>query len=213
MTALLRAILLGLVRLLAGAQARWQGCAPEHVQRIYFANHASHLDTLVIIAALPPALRRETHPVAAADYWGGSSLRRLIAIDCLNAVLIDRQSRSGAAALEPLNALLESGQSLVIFPEGSRGAGALGSFKSGLYHLGRRFPAAELVPVYLENSHRILPKGTMLLVPLLCSARFGKPLKVMPGEQKEPFLARARGALISLSGGHLGDAEAGTKAA
>jgi 1-acyl-sn-glycerol-3-phosphate acyltransferase len=198
MTALLRALLLGLVRLLVGAQARWQGAAPARRQRIYFANHSSHLDTLVIIAALPPELRGETHPVAALDYWGMTAFRRYIALECLNAVLIDR---SGAAddPLQPLARLLEAGQSLIIFPEGTRGSGTIGPFRSGLYYLTLRFPAAELVPVYLENLNRILPKKTMLLVPLICTARFGAPLAVRPGEGKAEFLARAREAVLALS--------------
>jgi 1-acyl-sn-glycerol-3-phosphate acyltransferase len=199
MTAILRALLLGLVRLLAGAQARWQGAAPLPRQRIYFANHGSHLDTFVIIAALPPALRAATHPVAAKDYWEASRLRRYIALDCLNAVLVDRHPASARNPLRPLIQRVEAGQSLILFPEGSRGGGTLGPFKAGLYLLALRFPEVELVPVYLENSHRALPKGSLLLVPLLCTARFGAPVAVRPGEGREEFLARAREAVLALA--------------
>ena len=199
MRAILSALLLGLVRLLAGAQARWQGSAPLPLQRIYFANHGSHLDTFVIIAALPPELRNETHPVAARDYWEKSALRRYIALDCLNAVLVDRHPGSARNPLRPLIELLAAGQSLIIFPEGSRDEGTVGPFKGGIYVLARRFPEVELVPVYLENSHRILPKGSMLLVPLICSARFGEPIRVLPGEGREDFLGRARNAVLSLA--------------
>jgi 1-acyl-sn-glycerol-3-phosphate acyltransferase len=197
MKAVLTAMLLGLVRLLVGAQARWLGAVPDRRQRIYFANHASHLDTLVIIAALPPELRGLTHPVAAQDYWGATSFRRYIALECLNAVLVDR---SGGASdpLEPLGPLLEAGQSLILFPEGTRGSGTIGPFRSGLYNLALRFPAAELVPVYLENLHRVLPKKTMLLVPLICTARFGAPIVLEPGEDRLEFLARARDAVLAL---------------
>ena len=199
MTVLLRMIVLGLVRLLAGAQANWQGCAPQHRQRIYFANHSSHLDTVVIIAALPPDLRAETHPVAALDYWGGSRLRRFIAIACLNAVLVDRSGHAEGDVLRPLAEILERGQSLILFPEGTRGEGTIAPFRSGLFNLASRFPEAELVPVYLENLHRILPKGSVLIVPLICTSWFGTPMRLAPAESRETFLERARQAVLELS--------------
>jgi 1-acyl-sn-glycerol-3-phosphate acyltransferase len=199
MKAAFRAIVIGLARLLAGAHAHWEGCAPLPRQRIYFANHSSHLDTVVIVAALPADLRAITHPVAALDYWGGTKLRRAIAVDCLNAVLIDRSGNREADPLAPLEAVLHAGESLIIFPEGTRGQGDIAPFRSGLYHLAARFPDVELVPVYLENLHRVLPKGSMLLVPLICTSWFGAPLRLLPGEDRPTFLARARAAVLALS--------------
>jgi 1-acyl-sn-glycerol-3-phosphate acyltransferase len=193
--------LLGLVRLVAGAHADWQGSAPERRQRIYYANHASHFDTLVIVAALPAELRAKTHPVAALDYWGASGLRRFIAVECLNAVLIDRSGRSSTDPLQPPAELLERGHSLILFPEGTRsGDGTIGRFRSGLYNLAQRFPQAEPIPVYLDNPSRVMPKGSFLVVPLICTARFGAPLVLDPSETREQFLARARNALIALAG-------------
>jgi 1-acyl-sn-glycerol-3-phosphate acyltransferase len=199
MNALLRMSVLGLVRLLAGAHANWQGCGPERRQRIYFANHTSHLDTLVAIAALPADLRAETHPVAALDYWGASRLRRFIAITCLNAVLVDRSGHADGDALAPLAQVLEQGHSLILFPEGTRGEGIVAPFRSGLFRLARRFPQAELVPVYLENLHRILPKGSVLMVPLICTSWFGTPITLTPAEPMAEFLERARQAILALS--------------
>jgi 1-acyl-sn-glycerol-3-phosphate acyltransferase len=196
----LRFGLLGVVRLLAGAHADWQGCAPERRQRIYYANHTSHFDTLVIVAALPAELRSETHPVAALDYWGVSALRRFIAVECLNAVLIDRSGQSSTDPLQPPAELLARGHSLILFPEGTRGTdGDVGRFRSGLYNLAQRFPQAELVPVYLDNPRRVMPKGSFLIVPLICTARFGAPLTLDPNEDREEFLARARNALLALA--------------
>ena len=199
MNVLLRMFVLGLVRLLTGAQANWQGCSPERRQRIYFANHTSHLDTVVVIAALPADLRAETHPVAALDYWGGSKLRRFIAITCLNAVLVDRSGHTDGDALAPLAQVLEQGHSLILFPEGTRGEGSVAPFRSGLFRLARRFPEAELVPVYLENLHRILPKGSVLMVPLICTSWFGTPITLAPTELMAEFLERARQAVLALS--------------
>lgn len=114
------AFLVFLVRLLLGAAPRWIGCEPVPRQRIYFANHTSHIDTLAIWSALPPELRARTRPVAAADYWGGGGLRRYIALRGLNAVLIDRQrTGDGADPLAPLGEALAGGDSLIIFPEGT----------------------------------------------------------------------------------------------
>lgn len=190
-----------LTRLLVGAYPQWIGCAPSAAQRIYFANHTSHMDTVVLWAALPRALRANTRPVAAKDYWDKGALKRRIAIDELNVVLIDRnRDDPGADPLGPLREALANGFSLIIFPEGTRSAQALpGPFKSGLYHLGREFPSVELVPVYLENLHRSMPKGELLPVPTMCSVRFGKPVQIVEGESKEAFLSRARAAVIGLS--------------
>ena len=198
MTAFCRLLLLGLVRLLVGAYADWRGSPPERRQRIYYANHTSHFDTLVMVAALPPELRAETHPVAALDYWGASPLRRFIAVNCLDAVLIDRSGQTGGDPLEGPAALLARGHSLILFPEGTRGDAVIGSFKSGLYRLACRFPAAELVPVYLDNPGRVMPKGSFVIVPLICTARFGAPLARKSDEDKTAFLVRAREALIAL---------------
>jgi len=155
---------------------------------------------LVIVAALPTELRSETHPVAALDYWGVSALRRFIAVECLNAVLIDRSGQSSTDPLQPPAELLAAGHSLILFPEGTRGAdGDVGRFRSGLYNLVQRFPQAELVPVYLDNPRRVMPKGSFLIVPLICTARFGAPLIPDPGEDREQFLVRARSALMALA--------------
>ena len=189
------------VRLLVGAYPRWEGAAPSPAQRIYFANHSSHMDTLVLWSALPPELRQQTRPVAAKDYWGGSAFRRYVSGKGFNVVLIERAREDRSVdPLQPLYDVLNSGQSLIIFPEGTRKAQALPDpFKSGLYHLSRRFPNVELVPVYLENLHRSMPKGTFFPLPLICTVRFGAPLAVVANESKEQFLERARREVVALA--------------
>lgn len=194
-------VLTGVAKLLVGAFPRWVGCGPEPRQRIYFANHTSHIDTIAIWAALPIRLRNITHPVAAKDYWG-SGMRRYIATKALRAVLIDRsRSDPNANPLAPLIETLQLGESLIIFPEGTRGTSAVpGPFKSGLYHLATQFPNAQLVPVYLENLHRSLPKGAVLPIPMTCTVRFGTPVALAADEPKETFLERARAEVIKLAG-------------
>ncbi len=198
---LLSEALIGAMKLLVGGYARWIGALPSARQRIYFANHGSHLDTLVIWGSLPRALRPTTHPVAGADYWGKTPLRRRIAGKGLNALLIDRSgSGKPGEALEGLRVVLRQGDSLIIFPEGTRGKELLpGPFKSGIYFLAKEFPEVELVPVYLENLSRAFPKGAWVPAPITCSARFGKPIAVGPEESKEDFLARARQAVVDLA--------------
>lgn len=196
-----RPLLIGLVRLLVGATAMWKGCAPVPRQRIYFANHTSHLDTVALWSALPAELRQLTRPVAARDYWDATPLRRYIALRVLNAILIDRQRADPAHdPLAPLVTGLEHGDSILIFPEGTRGEQRLPApFKSGLYRLAGQFADVELVPVYLENLHRSMPKGRYLPVPITCSVWFGTPIRLQPGETKEDFLTRARAAIVELA--------------
>lgn len=194
-------ILVGLVRLLVGAHGRWLGCEPKPVQRIYFANHSSHLDTLALWAALPPQLRQRTRPVAARDYWGTGGLRGFIAEHGFRAVYIerDRERREGDP-LDPLHDALAAGDSLIIFPEGTRSPAPLPQpFKAGLYHLARRHPQAELVAVYLDTLHRAMPKGSLLPVPLTCMVRFGRALRLAESEDKESFLQRAHAAVVELA--------------
>jgi len=198
-------LLCGLVRFISGTAACWVDCEPSTRQRIYYGNHASHLDIAVMWASLPPEVRRLTRPVAARDYWETSRFRRYLVHQIFNAILIDRAGHGAGfsaaeQSLEATVAGMESTYSLIIFPEGTRGAGAeIAPFKSGLYHIARRLPGVELVPVYMENLNRILPKGEMLLVPLVSSISFGRPLVLNEGENKTTFLGRARQALLDLA--------------
>jgi 1-acyl-sn-glycerol-3-phosphate acyltransferase len=189
-----------LVRLLVGAYPRWIGSAPTATQRIYFANHTSHMDTVVLWAALPSALRANTRPVAAKDYWDRPGIRGAIARDELNVVMVDRaRDDPDADPLQTLREALENGFSLIIFPEGTRSAQPFPNpFKSGLYHLATEFPNVELIPVYIENLHRSMPKGAVIPVPAICTVRFGAPLERIDGEDKAVFLERARAAVIAL---------------
>jgi 1-acyl-sn-glycerol-3-phosphate acyltransferase len=190
--------LVAAIRLLAGATPRWQGCEPSFTQRVYFANHASHLDFLFIHAALPPTLRRHVRPVAAADYWSKTALRRRLMREVFHGVLLDRKAWQ-INPLEPCLEALSRGDSLILFPEGTRGSGqTLQPFKPGLAHLAKLKPKVELVPAWIDNAYRILPKGFFFPVPLLCSVSFGAPLLWKDGDTIESFLQRAHASLESL---------------
>jgi 1-acyl-sn-glycerol-3-phosphate acyltransferase len=278
-------LLLGVVRLLTGAQARWYGCPPKAEQRIYFANHQSHADLVMIWAALPEELRSITRPIAARDYWANTPFKRWITTEVFNAVYVERAATAPAAAaaaraepevppppvknavaphaeriepsmepllplaplivdvtpeavdevqgrldlpapppppppmppppvqppamenaeppppdpLTPLVEALRSGDSIIIFPEGTRGhTGEPQKFKSGLYTLATMFPDVVLVPAWIDNVQRVMPKGEIVPVPILCSVTFGAPIRVDEGEERRPFLDRARAAVIAL---------------
>jgi len=234
--------LLGVIRLLTGAQARWYGCPPKAEQRIYFANHQSHVDLVMIWAALPEELRSITRPIAARDYWANTPFKRWITTEVFNAIYVERSggtprpapapkeriepsmhplqplasttaavqpppalagdasaTQEGPDLLAPLVEALKSGDSLIIFPEGTRGhTGEPQKFKSGLFTLAQLFPDVVLVPAWIDNVQRVMPKGEIVPVPILCSVTFGAPIRLEAGEERRPFLDRARSAVLAL---------------
>lgn len=188
--------------LVTAVRAIWDGVEPVPNQRVYFANHTSNGDFVLVWASLPPALRDRTRPVAAADYWLTSPLRSFIGRDVFRAVLIERDAEK--RRLDPVSQMAEAidrGDSLILFPEGTRnttGARML-PFKSGLYHLAGKCPEVDLVPVWIDNLNNVMPKGEVIPVPLLCTVTFGAPMHLAPGEAKADFLARAEAALLALA--------------
>ena len=188
-------------RFITAPRALWQGIEPVPHQRVYFANHTSNGDFVLLWTALPTPLRRQTRPVAALDYWLTSPLRAFIGREVFNAVLIDR--RPEARTEDPvaqMTAALDQGSSLIIFPEGQRNSSEadLLPFKSGLYHLAKARPQVDLVPVWIANLNRVMPKGEVIPVPLICTLTFGAPIHVDPDEPKDAFLARATEDLLAL---------------
>ena len=195
----MRFFLLGLIRLLTGAQARWQGCPPKAEQRIYFANHQSHADLVLIWAALPEELRSITRPIAARDYWTKTPFKRWITSAVFNAIYIDRARTGEQDPLEPLIDALGRGDSIILFPEGTRGNQEdPQQFKSGLFNLAQKFSEVVLVPAWINNVQRVMPKGEVVPVPILCSVTFGAPIALGPEETRTDFLTRARDAVMAL---------------
>lgn len=202
MTRLIAALVAFLARLASGPRVECRAGRPCQRQCIFFANHGSHLDVIVLWAVLPREMRNRTRPVAARDYWEATPLRRFAATRLFHAILIDRGGASLGqlrGQLDQLVDALDAGSSLILFPEGTRGAGPeLGSFRSGLDYLARQRPEIDLVPVYLHNLGRIMPKGEFAPVPQLSRIVFGAPIHHRDGEAKSAFLERARQAVLEL---------------
>ncbi len=188
-------------RLLTGARSVWLGCEPDLKQRIYYANHNSHIDFILLWSSLPKPIRRKTRPVAASDYWNKDGLRRFLIQDTFNGVTIKRNRENNADPLQPIKDVLSDGYSIIFFPEGTRNLDDdvdLLQFKSGLYHLHKQFPEIEIIPVWISNLRRVMPKGALIPLPLLSTVCFGAPLTSHLNMDKTEFLDYAQDALIKL---------------
>lgn len=186
-------------RALTAVRGVWKGVAPAPTRRVYFANHTSNADFILLWAAIPPQYRRHTRPVAAADYWFKNKFRTFIGRDVVRGVLIDRNPETRSE--DPVTQMAEAtdaGDSLIIFPEGLRNMTGenLLPFKTGLFHLATARPELELVPVWIENLNRVMPKGEIIPVPFLCTVTFGEPLAYNP--DKTRFLQAAYDAVLAL---------------
>jgi 1-acyl-sn-glycerol-3-phosphate acyltransferase len=195
--------ILYLCRLISGVQVEMKDAGVLDGTLIFYANHSSHLDAMVILSLLPEALRKKTFLVGSREYWQANALRRYISNHVFKTVMIARAgegNESGAfSAISDMSRVLHEGNSLIIFPEGTRSfSQTVSEFKRGIYHLAKRNNDVRFIPIYLENMNRIMPKGELLIIPLLGRAIFGNPIRLIEGEDKEAFLTRARNELVVL---------------
>ena len=192
-------VLPAIAKALSGATVRWVDCEPDTCQRIYFANHTSHLDALVLWTSLPRRIRSLTRPVAAVDYWQGGPIRRYLA-SVFDLLMIDRKKiKVHNSPIDMMIREIGNTHSLIVFPEGGRNVtGEVGAFKSGLFHLAKKRPDLELMPVYIDNLNRVMPKGEFLPVPLLSCISIGAPIFLESGETKNTFLEKARSSVLKL---------------
>ncbi|WP_275785939.1 lysophospholipid acyltransferase family protein [Pararhizobium gei] len=189
-------------RAITAVRAIWPENGLPSRQCVYFANHSSHGDFVLVWAVLPPRMRQTTRPVAAAEYWLKSSLSRFIGRDVFDAVLIERDpAKRVEDPIDLMARAVDAGSSLILFPEGTRNQTGeqLLAFKSGLFHLAMARPDIDFVPVWINNLNRVMPKGAIVPIPLICTVTFGSSVHLQAGEEKGAFLQRTRAALLALA--------------
>lgn len=197
-------------RAVTAVRAVWPETGLPSRPCVYYANHSSHGDFVLVWTVLPPRLRHRARPVAGAEYWLKSGLNRFIGSDVFNAVLIarDRDKRTEDPVVQ-MAAAIDAGSSLILFPEGTRNQtdARILPFKSGIFHLAMARPDVDLVPVWISNLNRVMPKGEIVPIPLICTVTFGSALRITPGEGKDVFLERMQAALLALSPNPVGGGE------
>lgn len=159
---------------------------PQDRQFIMIANHNSHLDAIALTNLFPLSQLYQIHPVAAEDYFFSTPLLGWFSSTFLNIIPIPRTNISKSNnPLTRMGKALEAGHSLIIFPEGSRGAPEeMAPFQTGITHLIQKFPEVPIVPVFMKGMGRSLPKGEFILVPFFCDVIIGDPL-LCTGNKKD----------------------------
>jgi 1-acyl-sn-glycerol-3-phosphate acyltransferase len=193
-------LIVGFAKVLTGLRVFWRGGPAKAEQTIYVANHSSHGDFVLLWAALPADLRQQTRPVAAADYWAGDGLKGFIAKKIFRAVLIDRvKTDNSENPMTTMKNALTTGSSLILFPEGTRNSSDanLLPLKRGIYELVKAFPQVRVVPSWIENLKRVLPKGSSVPVPLACTVSFGSAVALEAEESAEDYLEKLRIAMLA----------------
>jgi 1-acyl-sn-glycerol-3-phosphate acyltransferase len=168
---------------------------------IFAANHHSHLDIAMLLVAMPSRFRRKTTVAAAADYFFDKRWKSIVSSLTLNAIPIERHKVSRNTS-DRLLQVLADGMNLVIFPEGGRSPdGWAQEFKPGAAFLSVR-RNVPIVPVHIEGTDEVLPKGSKLPKRHRCTVTFGLPLTPHEGEDARDLNARLAAAVNELADEH-----------
>jgi 1-acyl-sn-glycerol-3-phosphate acyltransferase len=165
---------------------------------IIASNHVSHADLSLLLYALSQRVRERTVVAAAADYWYRRPwLGRFVSL-WLNTFPFSRTG-SPQAQLNSSSELLKSGWNLLLFPEGTRSVdGRLQEFKPGVGFLASA-TGAPVIPMHVQGSHRVMPKGQRLPLPAPVTIRVGRPIQPARGESSRALTARVERAVRELS--------------
>ncbi len=162
---------------LTGVKYKHSEVLTEAKQFIIIANHNSHIDTLALMSAMPKHKITEIKPVAASDYFGKNKIRGFLTKAFTNALLIPRSCALRNKEKNPFAIMMKAineGQSLIIYPEGSRGkANEMQEFKNGIGHVLLKYPHLAYIPTYIENTGHVLPKDRIIPMPFNCKVVFG----------------------------------------
>jgi len=179
---------------------------------IFAPNHHSHVDTALMIRAIPACWRRELVVAAAADYFFDQQWKAVLSALALNAIPIDREV-TGRKSSDQFRDLMADGHSLLIYPEGGRSPDGWGQeFKGGAAYLSTR-TGAPVVPVFIDGSGAIYGKGMKRPKPGRTKVVFGAPLRPVDGENTRRFNARIEAAVTRLGDEALTDYWTATKRA
>lgn len=169
------------LKIIIGLKYKNRNVLKKKKQFILIANHNSHMDTMAIMSSIPPRYIHRVHPIAAADFFGGSKLKEKLMRSMVNATLIPRKRAESIEDIDPIQVmsnLIEKGRSIIVYPEGSRGTpGVMTDFKKGIGFLINKNPHVDVIPVYLAGIHKTLPKGKNLILPYNCEIIFGDTIK------------------------------------
>jgi 1-acyl-sn-glycerol-3-phosphate acyltransferase len=170
-----------------------------NTQYIIVANHNSHIDTMALMSSIPAKDLNRTHPVAAATYFGKNSWLAVLSKLFVNTILIKRSEEGGeSTALDVLGNFLSKGHSLIIFPEGSRGEPEkMQAFRKGIGVLLQRYPHIPYIPVYIQGTGKILPKGERLIVPYDAIVHFGQA-QLAQAKEVESILDEVKNEILRL---------------
>ncbi|TCP95185.1 1-acyl-sn-glycerol-3-phosphate acyltransferase [Cricetibacter osteomyelitidis] len=186
---------------LTGVKPQKQLCKiTDFSPKVFYSNHSSHGDFMLLWVSMPYELRQTIRPVAAKDYWDKGIVRRFLAYQVFNLLLIERKSDHPQAAIEQMSEALKT-HSLIIFPEGTRKTDddlSLQPFRKGLYYLAKQNPDVPLIPIWINNINNVLPKGYMLPIPLLCELFVGET-QYFTQDEPAVFLQKMEQALLALN--------------
>lgn len=170
-------------------------------QFIIASNHNSHLDSIVLMSALPTNKLKNTHPIAAKDYFGSNRISAFFTWFFINAELINRRNAEDGSQVNPIRRMIEllnKKKSLILFPEGSRGIpGEMSEFKNGIGYVVENKPGIPVIPVYMEGLGRVLPKGVKIILPNITKIYFGKPI-YFKNESAKEITSTIESAILSL---------------
>jgi len=188
-----------IVLIISGVNVRGQEHLPTEGASIVVSNHNSHLDTMVLMSLYPVARLPKVRPVAAFDYFMKNKYFAWFSQNVIGIIPLKRKvSKDEGHPFAPVHKALNEGETIIIFPEGSRGEPEqMVAFKTGVAHLSKDFPDVPVVPIYIHGAGKALPKGEALFVPFIIDVIIGEALYNKDETHRE-FTARLEEKIMQL---------------